>query len=85
MLGEDHSLTKDFPDYTQTIAKLNANDENFATKAKQSKAKQYNEIDKEIRVLELQDSPIDDEAMQQLKHDRMVLKDWLHQQLTDAN
>ena len=52
---------------------------------KQSKAKQYNEIDKEIRVLELQDSPIDDEAMQQLKHDRMVLKDWLHQQLTDAN
>ena len=28
MLGEDHSLTKDFPDYTQTIAKLNANDEN---------------------------------------------------------
>ena len=36
MLGEDHSLTKDFPDYTQTIAKLNANDENFATKAKQS-------------------------------------------------
>ena len=80
MLCEDHSLTKDFPDYTQTIAKLNANDENFATKAKQ-----YNEIDKEIRVLELQDSPIDDDAMQQLKHDRMILKDWLHQQLTAAN
>ena len=24
MLGEDHSLTKDFPDYTQTIAKNNS-------------------------------------------------------------
>lgn len=80
MLGEDHSLTKDFPDYTQTISKLNASNSTFA-----AKAKQYNEIDKEIRVLELQDSPIDDEAMQQLKHERMILKDWLHQQLTDAH
>lgn len=80
MLGEDHSLTKDFPDHMQTIATLSANDEHFA-----AKVKRYNEIDKEIRVLELQDSPIDDNAMQQLKHDRMVLKDWLHQQLTEAN
>lgn len=61
-------------------ATLSANDEHFA-----ANVKRYNEIDKEIRVLELQDSPIDDNAMQQLKHDRMGLKDWLHQQLTETN
>ncbi|MFK3858976.1 YdcH family protein [Pseudoalteromonas rhizosphaerae] len=79
MLGEDHSLTKDFPEYQSTITKLNTDNDEFA-----ARAKQYNAIDKEIRVLELQDAPIDDEAMHQLKHDRMALKDWLHQQLADA-
>ncbi|HEA15284.1 hypothetical protein LCGC14_2121890 [marine sediment metagenome] len=79
MLGEDHSLTKDFPEYQCTITQLNTDNAEFA-----ARAKQYNAIDKEIRVLELQGAPIDDEAMHQLKHDRMALKDWLHQQLTDA-
>ncbi|NYR12465.1 YdcH family protein [Pseudoalteromonas sp. MIP2626] len=80
MLGEDHSLTQDFPEHLNTIKKLNSNDQEFA-----DKAKKYNALDKEIRTLELQDAPIDDEEMLQLKHDRVVLKDWLHQQLLKAS
>lgn len=76
MLGENHSLNSDFPELKDTIAALNKSDATFA-----EKAKEYDKLDKEIRVLELKDAPIDDEAMHQLKHDRAVLKDALYQRL----
>lgn len=76
MLGEVHSLENDFPHHKNTISKLIEADSDFA-----SDNKRYNEIDKEIRVLELNNAPIDDEAMHQLKHDRAVLKDTLFQRL----
>ena len=77
MLGESHSLLSDFPEHKARIEVLTNSDENFA-----KDTKRYDELDKEIRVLELADSPIDDEAMHQLKHDRAVLKDSLYQRLT---
>ncbi len=40
MLGEDHSLTKDFPEYQSTITKLNTDNEEFAARAKQYNAMQ---------------------------------------------
>lgn len=80
MLGEDHSLTKEFPEYINTIATLHTENAEFATKAKK-----YNAIDKEVRVLELKDAPIDDQSMHQLKLDRAELKDWLHQKLVHAS
>ncbi|CAH0534297.1 hypothetical protein VST7929_02213 [Vibrio stylophorae] len=49
------------------------NDNEFA-----DQVKQYNALDKEIRVLELNGAPISDHSMLQLKHDRAQLKDWLH-------
>ncbi|KAA1158226.1 YdcH family protein [Pseudoalteromonas fuliginea] len=76
MLGEDHSLTNDFPDHLNAIATLNTDDSEFA-----EKATQYDKLDKEIRVLELKDAPISDEQMHQLKHVRSELKDWLYQRL----
>ncbi|MCL1146824.1 YdcH family protein [Shewanella marinintestina] len=76
MLGEDHSLIHEFPEYQTTIVKLCQNDEAFA-----KDTKHYNALDKEIRVLELKGAPIDDEAMHQLKHDRAVLKDALFHRL----
>jgi uncharacterized protein YdcH (DUF465 family) len=79
MLGEDHSLAKDFPDYQETIAHLSASDETFA-----ADTRRYNALDKEIRELELKGAPIDDESMHQLKHDRSVLKDSLYQRLLAA-
>ena len=80
MLGEDHSLLREFPEYKDTIAKLINVDNAFA-----KDAKHYNALDKEIRELELQDSPIGDESMHQLKHDRAELKDLLHLRLAAGN
>lgn len=76
MLGERHSLFDDFPQYKQAIKQLIQSDEIFA-----DNNKRYTQIDKEIRILELKDSPIGDEAMHQLKHDRAELKDKLYQRL----
>ncbi|MDN3379334.1 MULTISPECIES: YdcH family protein [unclassified Pseudoalteromonas] len=80
MLGEDHSLTKEFPEYLNTITALSKESSEFAIKAKQ-----YDAIDKEVRVLELQDAPIDDQSMHQMKVERAELKDWLHQELMNAH
>lgn len=77
MLGEDHSLINEFPEHQATIVALCKTDPTFA-----DSAKQYNALDKEIRELELNGAPIDDEAMNQLKHDRAELKDTLYQRLT---
>ncbi|MDO6762986.1 YdcH family protein [Agarivorans sp. 1_MG-2023] len=79
MLGEDHSLVNEFPEFLDTITALVKSDAGFA-----KDTKHYNTLDKEIRVLELQGGPIDDEAMHKLKHDRSVLKDALYQRLKSA-
>ena len=79
MLGEDHSLTHEFPEHMEAIANLAINDRQFA-----KDAKRYDDLDKEIRELELDGAPIDDEAMHQLKHDRAVLKDSLYERIVAA-
>ncbi|PMK04899.1 YdcH family protein [Vibrio sp. 10N.261.55.A7] len=77
MLGESHSLLNDFPELKDVILRLTKKDETFKVDVTQ-----YDALDKEVRKLELQDSPISDEEMHQLKHDRAVLKDSLYQRLT---
>ena len=79
MLGEDHSLPHEFPEHMEAIANLAINDRQFA-----KDAKRYDDLDKEIRELELDGAPIDDEAMHQLKHDRAVLKDSLYERIVAA-
>ncbi|MGR5094057.1 YdcH family protein [Vibrio maritimus] len=80
MLGEDHSLLKEFPEHQETILALTKSDQGFA-----ADTKNYNALDKEIRVLELNGSPIEDTEMHQLKHDRAALKDSLHQRIVSAS
>ena len=79
MLGEDHSLAKEFPEHVDKIAKLIASDDEFA-----KDAKRYHALDKEIRILELDGAPIDDDSMHQLKNERAMLKDTLYQRLVDS-
>ncbi|WP_028116785.1 YdcH family protein [Ferrimonas senticii] len=79
MLGEVHSLVNDFPEHQAVIESLLANDPTFA-----QDTKQYNALDKEIRTLELNNSPIGDDQMHKLKHDRAELKDSLYQRITAA-
>jgi len=78
MLGEKHSLIHDFPEHSKTIAQL-SHHADFA-----KKADKYEHLDKEIRQLEIQNTPVDDEAMNQLKIERAELKDWLYQQILSA-
>ncbi|MDA0148241.1 YdcH family protein [Vibrio sp. LaRot3] len=76
MLGENHSLIHEFPEMETTIQNLASSDSTFA-----ADMKQYNSLDKEIRVLELRGGPIADEAMNQLKHNRAELKDSLYKRV----
>lgn len=73
MLGEDHSLVNEFPEHKDTILELNQSDSTFAVNAKR-----YHELDTEIRKFELNNAPIDDGALHQLKQERAHLKDSLY-------
>ncbi len=76
MLGEDHSLLNEFPEFKELIKQLILNDESFS-----HSASQYDELDEKIRNLELNDSPISDSEMHKMKHDRSQLKDFLFKKL----
>lgn len=77
MLGEDHSLLNEFPEYKERINQLNESDATFA-----EQANKYNELDAKIRNLELDNAPIGDDSMHQLKHERAQLKDILYRKLS---
>jgi uncharacterized protein YdcH (DUF465 family) len=79
MLGENHSLVNEFPGYKDIISRLVKSDKVFA-----KEAQRYNALDQEIRELELDGTPIDDDAMHQLKNERAALKDALYQRILDA-
>ncbi|MEL0639950.1 YdcH family protein [Pseudoalteromonas aliena] len=72
---QNHSIANEFPQYTNTS--LIKSDVEFALQVEK-----YNLLDTQIRELELEKAPIDDEAMHQLKHDRAVLKDIIYKRLT---
>lgn len=78
MLGEEHSLIHDFPELEDTIVRLIGSDKKFT-----EDNKSYNVLDKEIRELELNDAPIQDDAMHKLKHERSILKDSLYKYLVN--
>ena len=80
MLGEDHSLSVEFPEYKDAISELVGSDEVFA-----ADAKRYDAVDAEIRSLEERGAPIDDDAMHALKNERASLKDSLYSRLTGAS
>lgn len=73
MLGEIHCLLNDFPEMEDIIKRLTETNTTFA-----EKNERYNALDKEIRELELKDSPTTDDAMHALKNERAALKDQLY-------
>ncbi|GIU49248.1 MULTISPECIES: YdcH family protein [Shewanella] len=76
MLNENHALIFDFPEFKKDIVYLNHKDKEF-----EALSKQYHLLDYEIRELEVEGSPTDDEHMHQLKVQRANLKDVLFQKL----
>ena len=76
MLGEDHSILHEFPEYAEKVQALKKADPDFG-----KQCDRYDALDAQIRELELVGSPISDADMRELKHERRTLKDQLCEQL----
>lgn len=68
-----HSLCHEFPDHRDQIHRLQQTDSNFA-----EMAKTYHKLDHQIRGLEDGDVPVSDEVYNDLKLQRVKLKDELY-------
>jgi len=76
MLGENHSVHHEFPEKRELIDKLVKENQHF-----KRIANEHDSLDKEIRGIELNDSPIDDLAFHEMKKRRSHLKDEIYQML----
>lgn len=73
MLGESHDLLHEFPDLQSRIATLRAGQPEFA-----QLMDEYDGLDQRIRELEGLGTPVADETIEDLKKNRLHLKDMLY-------
>lgn len=73
MLGESHDLRHEFPDLEQKIAALRAGHPEFARLMDE-----YDSLDARVRSIEELGSPVADETIEELKKQRLHLKDALY-------
>lgn len=78
MLGEPHDLLHEFPELSDKIDHLRANNTTFS-----ELMTRYDAIDLRIRDLEGLGQPVADETMEDLKKERLALKDELYTLLKD--
>ncbi|RME32574.1 MAG: DUF465 domain-containing protein [Gammaproteobacteria bacterium] len=71
-----HPLVKEFPEYQEKIRKLQAEDSHFA-----GLMERYEMLDDEIYRIEANEIPADDLHLEELKKERVHLKDTLYQLL----
>ena len=76
MLGEPHNLLHEFPDLGEKIAVLRDSDEEFA-----DLMKDYDNLDARVRKLEELGTPVADETIEELKKERLMMKDRLYDML----
>ncbi|NEX22764.1 DUF465 domain-containing protein [Thiorhodococcus mannitoliphagus] len=76
MLGESHDLLHEFPDLEQKIATLRAANPEF-TKLMD----EYDGLDARVRSIEELGTPVADETIEDLKKERLQLKDALYAML----
>lgn len=76
MLGEHHSLPREFPEYKDKIHELKTSNPEFA-----KLFEKYEDIDKEIYRIEMQIENTSDEYLENLKIRRVKLKDELYTML----
>ena len=74
MLGETHDLFHEFPEYKEKIVELRQQEGEFS-----QLMQEYDTLDAQIRELELHDQPVADTFMEELKKQRVVLKDRLYE------
>jgi len=76
MKVDDHSLINEFPSFREKIHSLKMSSSHF-----HKLFDEYHTVDKEVHLLEADDSPVADEYMEQLKKRRLHLKDELYAML----
>jgi uncharacterized protein len=76
---DPHDLKHDFPEFQAQIDYLKASDANFA-----KLMEQYEQIDREVHLIEQSVEPVSDVYAEDLKKQRIVLKDQLYQMLKAA-
>lgn len=69
---DKHTLLNEFPDHHHTIRHLKMHDAHF-TKLFDS----YHEVESEVRQIEENNSPVEDDYLESLKKRRLHLKDQL--------
>ncbi len=74
MLGESHDLIHEFPEYKEKIIELRQGEGEFS-----QLMQEYDDLDVQIRDLEMHDQPVADEYMEDLKKQRVALKDRLYE------
>ncbi|MCG8394009.1 MAG: YdcH family protein [Pseudomonadales bacterium] len=79
MLGENHSIYHEFPDFHQKINELASSDPDF-----RALVDEHDKLDKQIRGLEMRESPIADLDMERLKKERIRLKDRVYHRLNNG-
>lgn len=73
MLGESHDLLHEFPDLENKIAALRADKPEFARLMDD-----YDTLDARVRNFEELGTPVADETIEELKKERLLLKDRLY-------
>ena len=74
-----HELHEEFPDATQKLHDLKVGNAHFARLADE-----YHEVNREIHRIETEVTPAADEVVEQLKKQRLNLKDQIAAMLHDA-
>lgn len=78
MALEHHDLAHEFPEFKDRIHELKVNDAHF-----HKLFDQYDEVTTKVEALEKAESPVTDETMEDLKKERLALKDALYAMLKD--
>lgn len=73
MLGESHDLLHEFPDLADRIHALRAANPEFARLMDE-----YDSLDERVRTIEELGTPVADETIEELKKQRLYLKDRLY-------
>lgn len=77
MTVEHHDLAHEFPEHKERIHQLKMENAHFA-----KLFNQYNELTTKIEVLENNEVPVADESIEEMKKQRLALKDELYAMLT---
>ncbi|QIK38160.1 YdcH family protein [Caldichromatium japonicum] len=76
MLGESHDLLHEFPDLQDRISALRTSNPEFA-----QLMDEYDSIDARVRTIEELGTPVADETIEEMKKQRLHLKDRLYAML----